>query len=1368
MENHVENTENMNTVQPQDAQNPSTPRFSAVELADILELNRPTPEQIAMIEADMSSHLVIAGAGSGKTATMVDRVIYLVANGFVRPQEILGVTFTRKAAGELRERMRARLAILRAKGYMPEATEEELIAGDADPVISTYHSYANTLVKDYGLRLGYEQDAQLLGDAQKYQLAAQIVSYWDGELPRTEKDDYQGKSTIIAAMLTLSDQCAEHLQSPEQVREFCAEQLQAYTETLAESKGKRSEYAKVINHLKNTIALTHLVERYALIKKRMQVMDYGDLMVLASRIARSFPQVARAERERYKVVLLDEFQDTSHTQMCLFSDLFGSGSRAAHGAGNGSGSSEQQALPEHPVMAVGDPKQSIYGFRGASSGQLFSFYDYFHSADPTPLYLSVAWRNDKAILDAANHLAEPLKHAPDWVRGSVPSTVPDLQLRAVITQPDPAGLEAMRGRVNLARYSTAEAEAQALAARIAAERARTAPGQEHPTMAVLTRTRAQLEPIAQALTALNIPSQLGGIGGLIDKPEIIDMVATLQILADPSRSDALARLLTGPRWRIGTADMMALGEYSNELARTRGMALPENPEVMEEISDFGSLIEAIENLPEPGHVTGKNGRSISPEALARLQEFREELYTLRTMLTEDLGTLLYEIERVLMLDIELAVRSGDSYASRANLDAFHDVAARYAQSSPRINATIYAGADGTSEDEEKATQRFVLSAGGVNYLMGFLAWIEETARSEKGLAPAVEQARAGTVQLLTMHGSKGLEWDHVYLPGLADRANTSVKTWQYGPLGELPWPLRGDKNYMPAQLESLEKIREIESLKELNETLTLANEQCEEYQLEEERRLMYVAATRARSLLVASCARWKGANATPLVADPFWNELVHFATGEPLPGSAEDTHSGFPEPENYPLYLGIGVINYAWNQDPKKKPKAIDIDAYFGARLEDEGSDYTALARDLVSRAQAPAAVPYAQASSLQEALSWQVRPVIVQRLLDPVAWTSVNPDQGSVLTAMWPFDPFEGPSIYRWESEKALSAGMLLALRHGVTLPPGRTPVNAAAERADKRARAARAQELFGVSGVSDMLEVGAGDSPGSNTVQSHVLPDLSTLSRKERTLAAARALMSYTGPLAPRENLTPAQEAQAKDWAQEADMLLKLARREVGVNLPAKPESFSASTLIELNENAAAMRAQLMRPVPRKPSHAARTGTLFHEWVEGHYNAAPMLDIDEELYEDDDSDFSSTIDDLRESFLASEWANRTMWAAEYPVETHLAGTSIRGRIDAVFRTESVDEQGNPVVLWELVDWKTGRVPSKSAMRSKRIQLAVYKIAFSRVMGIDPDTIRTAFHYVGPNTTIWDSDIQGGIPTASELERLITKHKWSEPNTDS
>ena len=133
-------------------------RLSAREIAHALGLNPPTDEQVRIIESPLEPRLVIAGAGSGKTATMVDRVVWLVANKIVRADEVLGVTFTRKAAGELRDRMRTRLNILRERNLI-ELSEEELLAGSSEPTVSTYHSYANNLVKEYGLRLGVEQDA---------------------------------------------------------------------------------------------------------------------------------------------------------------------------------------------------------------------------------------------------------------------------------------------------------------------------------------------------------------------------------------------------------------------------------------------------------------------------------------------------------------------------------------------------------------------------------------------------------------------------------------------------------------------------------------------------------------------------------------------------------------------------------------------------------------------------------------------------------------------------------------------------------------------------------------------------------------------------------------------------------------------------------------------------------------------------------------------------------------------------------------------------------------------------------------------------------------------------------------------------------
>ena len=421
---------------------------SALDIAEMLngaDGKKPTPEQVRMIEAGPAPTLVIAGAGSGKTATMVDRVIWLVDNGFVRPEEVLGVTFTRKAATELRSRMRAGLNTLR-RSRRVAPSDEELREGIADPTVLTYHSYANNLVKEYGLRLGVEQDAQMLGDAQKWQLAAQIVQYWEGELPLDKDGVPVSAATMINQMLQLSDECAEHLVEPQQVIDFCTEQLAAYAavpEPRRETKTER-DILKVQRLLRNRRVYARMAMSYARVKARMQVLDFGDLMRFAARIAEADPAIREGERARFKVVLLDEFQDTSHAQMSLFSSIYGA--------------DEAAGIPAHPVMAVGDPKQSIYGFRGASDGQMFSFYRHFPTKHVQPLFLSIAWRNDISVLNAANHVAEKLKEVPEWVRAAdgdiTAAQVPDLRPRcALVGEPGSPAFEqaaaGMVGRVDL-------------------------------------------------------------------------------------------------------------------------------------------------------------------------------------------------------------------------------------------------------------------------------------------------------------------------------------------------------------------------------------------------------------------------------------------------------------------------------------------------------------------------------------------------------------------------------------------------------------------------------------------------------------------------------------------------------------------------------------------------------------------------------------------------------------------------------------------------------------------------------------------------------------------------------------------------------
>ena len=1517
---------------------------SALDIAEMLngaDGKKPTPEQVRMIEAGPAPTLVIAGAGSGKTATMVDRVIWLVDNGFVRPEEVLGVTFTRKAATELRSRMRAGLNTLRRSRRIAP-TDEELREGIADPTVLTYHSYANNLVKEYGLRLGVEQDAQMLGDAQKWQLAAQIVQYWEGELPLDKDDVPVSAATMINQLLQLSDECAEHLVEPQEVIDFCTEQLAAYAAVPDPRRATKTErdIQKVQRLLRNRRVYARMAMSYARVKARMQVLDFGDLMRFAARIAEADPAIREGERARFKVVLLDEFQDTSHAQMSLFSSIYGA--------------DEAAGIPAHPVMAVGDPKQSIYGFRGASDGQMFSFYRHFPTKHVQPLFLSIAWRNDISVLNAANHVAEKLKKVPEWVRAAdgdiTAAQVPDLRPRcALVGEPGSPAFEqaaaGMVGRVDLTYHDSDREEAVAIAERIAAMRAQAVheyerayaahrsgdgsvrPRLQMPEIAVLARVHGQLDPIRVECERLGIPVQQVGLGGLLSQPEVVDLVSALRVLADPNRSDALARLLTGARWRLGAADMLALGDWAQSLVRERERALREqmalrmlaeaedadNAEdirleaehlraaqerldetlkgAVEDSSGYASLIEAVENLPqdgadgEPLYGEQYRGRRFSPAALERLRAFAEQMRVLRAGLSEDLGTLLYEIERTMLLDIELEVRPGtDPLGSRANLDAFHEVAAAYGMSAPRINAMIYAGSDGVSAEEgDPGARRFLLSSGGVSYVMGFLAWLERADDEEKGLALGTVEPDPNAVQLMTMHAAKGLEWDHVLLPGLCGSATGGQipNLWQMSANTALPWPLRGDREYLPSLLETPEEITAFEKAKDLEDYLADHKDDAAEHAGLEDRRLMYVAMTRARNLLAMSAYRWRSASVAPQPVQPFWEDLLEILfkpfVGVDAPSmSFQET---IDEPWVAPQLVGMGLsytmpnpadkrkkvhLNHVrrWAEqlaamkyrltepvtlvhgtvvDPSNLPPAPDE-----AALLEELELYPIDADELTpeqAEARATAQATYAEqvqryAWALVEAMApalardWQLAAPSVRvrtavenctRLNLPVPeWTvksaeweardeaqplepgfsptvaaalpvevrgqfaqknyeDRNPNLGEVLTAMWPFDPLERPVIWRWASDDALNRGTEAMLRRGQHENLQREIAINSSSRREAVERAALAVELAVGAGEDDLHQ--SGDVAGESA--NHPAP-------------AAPAASATHGESAIPESL----RQQAVDWEREADLLLLMMGQTDPVLSEQLPGHLSASTFIRLSEDPQGTVHQLMRPVPQRPSRAATIGTAVHALIEEHFGVAPSADpleapdaedtvgVDlpgstassalavpadpadqqeqtpgessdeftfEDAYEESESELDASVQRLWERFANSEWGSDEwkdrIWAVEYPVETHIEGVSLRGRIDAVFRTE--DEDGE---RWVLVDWKSGSRPKMATMQSRRFQLGLYRIAFSRIMGVDPERISTVFVYLGGKgvAEVWDHQIRGGLPTEAQLAKVI------------
>jgi len=187
----------------------------------LLRLPEPTPEQAAVISAPLSPLAVIAGAGSGKSETMAARMVWLVANGMVRPDRVLGLTFTRKAAAEFADRVRSRLERLRRAGPLntelpgtnkPGTADTEDPFG-GDPVIGTYHAYAGRLVSDNALREGLEPSMRLITPALSWQLAAQIVAAYDGPMDEI----IWTPQTVTAAVLELAGDLAEHLRDTSDV-----------------------------------------------------------------------------------------------------------------------------------------------------------------------------------------------------------------------------------------------------------------------------------------------------------------------------------------------------------------------------------------------------------------------------------------------------------------------------------------------------------------------------------------------------------------------------------------------------------------------------------------------------------------------------------------------------------------------------------------------------------------------------------------------------------------------------------------------------------------------------------------------------------------------------------------------------------------------------------------------------------------------------------------------------------------------------------------------------------------------------------------------------------------------------------------------
>ena len=744
--------------------------ISALDIAKVTN-KTPTGEQIEIIESALTPAVVIAGAGSGKTETMATRVLWLVANGHAKPEEILGLTFTRKAAAELKKRIKDRLKQLRKEGLIDRNISIEV------PVM-TYHSYAGNILREYGLRLGIDTDSDLIGEAVVWQQAARVLRTWDD--PDFE---YEGAfKTLVSDLLGLTRSAMEHGVTE---AEIIAE-TNKVLERIADIPSDK-DVDKVRLVLKQRIKLLQISQKLRDERIASGQLSFDDQMFYAAKIAQEVEKVGELERAKYKVVLLDEYQDTSQSQVRMLSALYKDG---------------------HPVMAVGDPYQAIYGWRGAAIGTIKEFPNSFAiDGDPEKVAeykLSTTFRNDEAILKLANQVGQVVGQ--------------QIKLNVKELEPRPkAGL----GLVLRDIYENVELEAAGIADRIA--NLWEQKGSDE-TFAILVRNRKQIADIEKALRAHDLPVEVLGIGGLMQVPEVTDVFTLLKVLVDAEAGSALMRHLTSPRLAIGVQDIAALGRYKRkrdyqggadtDLITAMASQVLETAEADDNAA--GSLIEALDEIESADR------KEFSEVGFKRLVEFSKDLRRLRNRASGSLADLIYEVEEYLGLTVELLVRDGGSNGRR-HLDRFNEEAAKFSVSNGSI--------------------------------IEFVRWLDATIDHERGLESGAPEVHSDVIQLLTIHMSKGAEWDHVVIPGIVEKQfpkayPQSTISWLHNE-AEIPFALRGDASEFPDL--DLSALRDAKSAAAEFKDF---KDRCAAFRRQEEWRLAYVAITRAKKTLQCTMSYW--------------------------------------------------------------------------------------------------------------------------------------------------------------------------------------------------------------------------------------------------------------------------------------------------------------------------------------------------------------------------------------------------------------------------------------------------------------------------------------------------------------------------------
>ncbi|HUQ43866.1 MAG TPA: ATP-dependent DNA helicase [Candidatus Limnocylindria bacterium] len=657
--------------------------------------------------------LVVAGAGTGKTQVITRRIAWLIATRRAKPSEILALTFTDKAA----EEMQLRVDQLVPYGY-------------ADTAISTFHAFGDRLIREFAFELGLAPDVRVL-------TRAEVIVFMRERLFELGLQEYRplGDPTrFLGALASLFARCRDEDVAP-------AAYL-AHAERLAERAGVLASAAEGVDageadrdaalaagdEARRQGELARAYASYTGLLREHGSIDFGDQVELALQLLRESAAARESLRDRYRYILVDEFQDTNRAQSELVATL---------------------AERHRNVTVVGDDDQSIYRFRGAAISNILEFRDRYRGARTVVLRRN--YRSLAPILDGAHRLVR--FNDPDRLEVKV-----GISKRLIPERSDRAAAP-VRHHV----FGTAPEEADWIAGDI---KRRVADGAAPRDHAVLVRANADADPILRSLNTAGVPWRFSGSSGLYARPEVRLLLSLLRAVADPASSVDVYALAASERYGIPGAD---LAEVAGS-ARRRHRSIFE---VLEELEDQPALLR------------------LTPAGRKPLARLTDDLRRYRELAQRrPAGEVLYAFLRDSGWLADLAgATSVAAEEQLANIGRFFDII---------------------------RTQSALLADDRAVFLARHLATLIEAGDDP---ATADPDPDVDAVHVMTVHKAKGLEFPVVFLPGLvADR-----------------FPARSRREPLAMPLELVDEI--------LPEG---------DGHLQEERRLFYVAMTRARDELVLS------------------------------------------------------------------------------------------------------------------------------------------------------------------------------------------------------------------------------------------------------------------------------------------------------------------------------------------------------------------------------------------------------------------------------------------------------------------------------------------------------------------------------------